>query len=100
MARLVALTQKEPKEITVGDKTFKICRCGLTKNVDGLCDQTHLITKDEEEGSTYFYDKDLNRELVDMISDDEDMDECCGGSGCCSGSKDACGCGHDHHQHN
>ena len=99
MARLVVLTQKEPKKLEINGTTYRICRCGLTKDENGFCDETHLITKDEEDGATYFYDKDLNREIVDMISDDEEMDGCCGGSGCCSGSKDACGCGHDHHKH-
>lgn len=97
MARLVAFKDTEPKEITVGNTTIKICRCGLTRNKDGLCDQTHMIARDENPNATYFYDKDLNRELVDLIADDElEEDGCCGNH--------SCGCGHNHnanpHTHN
>lgn len=104
MARLVLFTQIGPKELKIGDKTIKICRCGLTKNPDGICDETHrtALLDNEDPMATYFYDADLKPEMVDMIPDEEDdLDSgCCGGHGHshdgCACGNNSCGCGHKH----
>lgn len=105
MARLVVFKDQEPKEIVIGGQTVKICRCGLTKDANGFCDGTHNITKDEDVNATYFYDKDLHREIVDLITDEDFDDEGCGcgcnhdekdGDSCACGSH-SCGCGGHHH---
>jgi len=101
MPRLVIFRNTEPKEITIEGKKIKICRCGLTKDGDGLCDETHMIARDEDSNATYFYDDKLEREIVDMITDEDDLsDDCCSGHGhshgSCACGNNSCGCGHDH----
>ncbi len=72
MARIITRTEHGPVEVKIGDKTVHVCRCGLSKNPQGLCDGSHKKTLDEVEGVTYVYDEDGNREEAEM---------CCGG-GC------------------
>lgn len=87
MARLVLHKQTGHSTVfTKSGESIEICRCGLTKDKDGLCDDSHLVTLDEEEGKVYCYDENLQREEVAP----EDKKGHCGGS--CGGG---CKCGHD-----
>jgi len=54
MARLVKKEDKSPKIIKVGEETIAICMCGLSKG-QPLCDGSHSVTRDEEEGKVYKY---------------------------------------------
>lgn len=77
MARLVVKTAKEPMKIQIGDKSVKICMCGLAKN-QPYCDDSHLATKDEKDDVLYEYDKEGKR--IEGCGNEEGG--CCGG-GCC-----------------
>ena len=77
MARLVVKTAKEPMKIQIGDKSVKICMCGLSKN-QPYCDDSHMATKDEKDDLIYEYDEKGKRiEMNEM-----EKGGCCGG-GCC-----------------
>jgi len=54
MARIIIHKEKGPKDVKIGDKVVTICRCGLSKN-QPFCDDSHLKTKDEEDGKLYKY---------------------------------------------
>lgn len=64
MARIIKKEEKGPYKIEEDGKTFFVCGCGLSKN-QPYCDGSHKITLDEEEGVTYKYDENGNREKVD-----------------------------------
>jgi CDGSH-type Zn-finger protein len=64
MARLVKHTEKSPTEIKVGTESKWICRCSLSSNKP-FCDGSHKKTKDEEEGKTYIYYDEGEREEVE-----------------------------------
>lgn len=72
MARRVIHAAQGPVEFKTqnGDSVW-ICRCGLTKSEQGLCDGAHKQTHDEKEGELYEYDGEGRQE-----------EGCCGG-GCC-----------------
>ena len=96
MARIVILKDKKPFELKTNNETYLICRCGLTKSSNGLCDDSCAKTHDEDDSKTYMY-MDEGREEVDLVSDfgDEDMDMF--GHGCCGGHGGSCGCGSHSH---
>lgn len=54
MARKIVKTEKGPLEIKPQDKSIWICQCGLSKN-QPLCDGSHKMTLDEEDGKMYCY---------------------------------------------
>ena len=72
MARKVIHSAQGPAEVKTpnGDSVW-VCRCGLTKSEQGLCDSSHKQTLDEKEGDIYEYDDEGHQEQG-----------CCGG-GCC-----------------
>ena len=56
--RLVKFTGKKPAEVkTKSGESVWVCRCGLTKDERGLCDGSHAVTQDEEDGKVYVYDR-------------------------------------------
>jgi len=56
--RLVKFTAKKPVEVkTAGKDSVWVCRCGLTKRPDGLCDGSHQMTAEEVDDKLYVYDK-------------------------------------------
>ncbi|MCL5803397.1 MAG: CDGSH iron-sulfur domain-containing protein [Thermoplasmataceae archaeon] len=56
MARIVLHERNRPYIVKVGDQELHLCACGLSGNKP-YCDGTHKRTLDEEENSTYMYDK-------------------------------------------
>lgn len=80
MARYVLHAAQGPSKIKIGDEYVEICRCGLTRDKDGLCDESHHFTINEEQGKIYKYDETLNREEFDL----DDKGGCCKGT--CSGN--------------
>ncbi|GEM_PF-820980 len=88
MPRLVLHTAIGPAKVTIGDKVIGICRCGLTKNQDGLCDGSHHKTEDEDAQSVYHYEEDYTREKIGTMGGG-----CaCGEGGCGDGSCGEGGC--------
>ncbi len=74
MARYVIRTAHGPAEVkTPSGDIIHVCRCGLSKSEQGLCDGSHKQTLDEKEGDIYEYGADGKQE----------EGGCCGG-GCCS----------------
>jgi CDGSH-type Zn-finger protein len=72
MARLVLKKDKGPAVVMTNGSPIHVCRCGLSKDKQGLCDGSHLNTIDEEEDKVYCYDKKMKREEVKEKG-------CCGG---------------------
>jgi CDGSH-type Zn-finger protein len=56
MARIVLHERNRPYVIKAGDQELHMCACGLSGNKP-YCDGTHKRTLDEEENTTYMYDK-------------------------------------------
>jgi len=81
MARVVVKTAKGPFELKVGDKTVKICMCGLSKNKP-FCDGSHKKTLDEKDDELYQYDEQGKR--MEGCEQEGEEGGCCGG-GCCGG---------------
>ncbi len=55
MARIVKRTKTAPYELKPEDKDKTMCLCGLSQS-QPFCDNSHLLTKGEEPGKTYWYD--------------------------------------------
>ena len=72
MARLVLRTDKGPAVVVTNGSPISVCRCGLSKDKQGLCDESHLKTIDEGSDGVYCYDEKLNREEMKV------KDKCCG----------------------
>ena len=62
MARYVKKVAVGPAKFKVKGEIVSVCLCGLTKNPQGRCDDSHLKTEDEDKSKTYVYDEKLNRE--------------------------------------
>ena len=71
MARLVIHEATGPTKIQVGDSVIKICRCGLTKNAEGRCDDSHHKTEDETKDTLYMYHEDGSRYVIEEADDEE-----------------------------
>jgi CDGSH-type Zn-finger protein len=72
MVRLIKMSgQASKKHFTESGEKISICVCGLSKKYP-YCDGTHKITKDEEEGKIYVYDKERNRKTIEF---DEEITE-------------------------
>ena len=56
MARIVLHERNRPYVVKAGDQELHMCACGLSGNKP-YCDGTHKRTLDEEENTTYMYDK-------------------------------------------
>ena len=56
MARIVLHERNRPYIVKAGDQELHLCACGLSENKP-YCDGTHKRTLDEEENTTYMYDK-------------------------------------------
>lgn len=94
--RLVQKKAKGPAKIEIGGHTLRICLCGLSKHKDGICDDSHLVTENEQDDVLYIYDEEtLEREEVAVLDDEssDEHDHHKGGCACGGG----CGCGHHHH---
>jgi len=65
MPRLVKHTAHGPSVVKTpkGDEVH-VCRCGLTKNPQGLCDGSHTKTLDEKEGEVCCYDESGERKYL------------------------------------
>lgn len=68
MARVIRSERNRPYLIQIGGQNVAICACGLSKNKP-YCDGTHKITRDEEEGKLYAYDKNRNRVVVQVLDE-------------------------------
>lgn len=64
MSRLVKHSAQAPTQVETDGSPIYVCRCGLTKNSQGLCDGSHETTKDEEKSKMYVYDKNNKKEEV------------------------------------
>lgn len=76
MARLVKHTAKKPAMVETDGKPIFVCRCGLSKNSQGLCDGSHKVVADESDDELCCYDKDLSRKKVKKNNHDCDGN-CC-----------------------
>jgi len=64
MARLVKFTEKGPYKLHIGEETYYLCQCGLSKKFPfPFCDGSHKRTRDEEEGKLYLYDENSRVEI-------------------------------------
>ncbi len=70
MARLVRHDRSRPFLIQVEGQTIAICGCGLSQKLP-YCDGTHKITRDEEAGKLFVYDKQRQRISV-QLRDEQD----------------------------
>ena len=61
MGRLVKHTAKGPAKVETTEAPIFVCRCGLSKNEQGLCDGSHKVTQDEQEDKLYIYNQKLQR---------------------------------------
>ena len=79
MSRIIVHTATGPATIQIGKDEISICRCGLSKNHKGLCDKSHLKTRDEEKDKLYVYEEDGSRyaveEEVDCAEGECDCDD-------------------------
>ncbi len=71
MTRLVELEANGPRKLEPSDiddekGDVAVCQCGLSAELP-FCDGSHRATSDEEEGTTYVYDDDGERSVVDRI---------------------------------
>jgi|Deesub1362B_J571_1020462.scaffolds.fasta_scaffold00005_146 CDGSH-type Zn-finger protein len=57
LPRIVIHHEKRPYEIEIDGKKLYICMCGLTKTKP-LCDDSCVLTGDEEESKLYLYTDD------------------------------------------
>jgi CDGSH-type Zn-finger protein len=64
MARIVKRTEHGPVQVDTNGNPIFVCRCGLSKNPQGLCDGSHKKTLDEAEGKTFVYGE--NGERVEI----------------------------------
>lgn len=66
MVRLIKHEGQAPKKhFAESGEKISICVCGLSRKYP-YCDGTHKITKDEEEGKIYVYDKERNRKTIEF----------------------------------
>lgn len=70
MPRLVKHTAHGPAVVKTpkGDEIY-ICRCGLSKNPQGLCDGSHKKTLDEKDDQVYCYDEKGERKEMQAKSE-------------------------------
>jgi CDGSH-type Zn-finger protein len=83
MARVIVKTAHGPFELKVGDKTVKICMCGLSKN-QPFCDGSHMKTLDEKDDELYQYDENGKR-----MEDEHGTEGGCCGGGCCKDKEES-----------
>lgn len=77
MTRLVKHIDQGPS-IVKSENSIFICRCGLTKNTQGLCDQSHKRTLSEQKDKVYCYDESGKRmEILDCCDNKEKCCNCC-----------------------
>jgi CDGSH-type Zn-finger protein len=64
MARIVKHDHKKPAELKIAGETKWICMCGLSKKMP-VCDGSHRLCHDEEEGKIYKYENGKRTEVID-----------------------------------